>query len=455
MAAKNAGRPFKNAKTHEVLVKALAPNSGLPETAKQSIRAYLAKPVYVPGKRSINSTASLFKPDSAYEDAWGNGWFPVAGHVYTYNLQGYETSHVTYEPDFIQAQSMVKTNYDTGGRVLSTTNYMINMATNSLEPYSLDSARFDQFGNPAYQGSFGWNNGAWENQFEFDIVTTYDAQNRIQSFVESANFGGLSLTLSFDFRGYNADGSPMQALNIMDFAGFIRDSTLLTFHSWHSWFNPEYTKSTLDSQTTQVYRSGDWVDSSRDSYTYSANESTIQTNYLSMPAGGLLQPVTQYTNLIDSHGNATFDAYDSLYNNGTIRVNLSHNEYVNRYNAMDALAQVITLRDNFGSLDSTDRMTYTHFSDVESVKPSLASGINAYPNPFNNSFTVSDFNTQAFTSWQLSDLGGRIVSEGSKGALVGSITVPAAGLSRGMYLLSVSNGNKVLKTIKLVKTESN
>lgn len=81
----------------------------------------------------------------------------------------------------------------------------------------------------------------------------------------------------------------------------------------------------------------------------------------------------------------------------------------------------------------------------------LVKSLNVYPNPIENELTVEVELSQAGQELQyvMTDALGKIVS---KNNLTSSKTVINTGdLDRGIYFLSVTGGNKIIKTIKLVK----
>lgn len=78
--------------------------------------------------------------------------------------------------------------------------------------------------------------------------------------------------------------------------------------------------------------------------------------------------------------------------------------------------------------------------------------ITVYPNPVKD-FLIVDFNAEKLenSSYQLFDGTGRIISKGELKNLKTEINTST--LSSGLYMLSISNGGKNIKTFKIIKNK--
>ena len=72
------------------------------------------------------------------------------------------------------------------------------------------------------------------------------------------------------------------------------------------------------------------------------------------------------------------------------------------------------------------------------------------PNPFTNSFNISLNNKlDGGAQYSLIDLNGRVITQGE--LISKSININVRNIENGIYILKLSNGNKVVDTVKLVK----
>ncbi|MES2387745.1 MAG: T9SS type A sorting domain-containing protein [Bacteroidota bacterium] len=432
--------------------KAASAGSGLPVNVRAKIASLAKMSVGNAGNGRAKSVLAA-STDTVYEDSWSGDWAPANAHVFYHNSMELESEHVIYSPDFSQANEKSTTSYDAAGRVTSVVEYLWDFGQSAFRPASKDTTAYDSFGNKTYEAIYSYDGLTWTPFFENTITNTYNAQGNIQQIVQNANTGfGINIINTFNVKEYGTDGRVMKMQVLSDFGGMFLDSSMVKFSSWHNWVNPLPDFSQPDTIITQTYFMGSWFDIQKDKYEYGSNESVTETTYElndSREMAANWQSVTEY----DALGNVTLSREDSIHADGS-RLLIAHEEHVNRYNAENKLYQTVILREFPGGapLDSVQRFTYGKPEELTAITPHELQGqVKAFPNPFNDKLEIALPAGYYEADYSVSDLSGRIITNGKLAASGNSVTLNTELLNAGFYMLSIKTGNKATQVIKVSK----
>ncbi|PJJ58804.1 T9SS type A sorting domain-containing protein [Hymenobacter chitinivorans] len=310
---------------------------------------------------------------------------PLNRLTYTYNPTGQATTSLTenWVNSAWQNSSQTNWTYDAQGRMLSQTSQTwTNGAWVNTFQYLYG---YDAQGKMTSYSTLTWTNGAWKITSGYQIMTTYDTQNRLTEEMQSnwnstSQVYGPSTRYQYTYSGTSALYSSYVLQTWVNTAwanasratNFIYDTqNRLTYYENQSWSNNAWA---LSSRTTTTYAAGSnnnvtvtqslagtsWVDNSRTTRTYDAQGNQLNF-YVEIWTNNAWQPTS---------GQRYFDAFNS--NNDIIR---------RLYQRVDATNHVFVNANKF--------YYYDYQSFVLAARPgSLAAQVALYPNPASRTATL-------------------------------------------------------------------
>lgn len=345
-----------------------------------------------------------------------------------------------------------------------------NISGSTITPGSKTLYTFNSNNKVTERLVVDWDGSAWVNSFKQTSV--YDANNNETGTTQQTWGAGVWNNSQQVLRTYTA------ANNLSSY----------TRQQWTSgaWANDERTLYNIigDNQwldyTDQDWTGSNWVNTSKGEYTYTVDNKTDMANYFSWN-GSAWDPTYRYSYIYGTNGlksNVTSYQYS-----GSTWVNSSRTLYT--YDSNDYMAsetqqtytagawqnttryQYVTGDEGFNTYNdyytysagawqphSRANIYYEYYDDLSSVGDNpVINNTSVFPNPFLQNTIVSFNNpTDGEVNIKVQSLDGKIVFEKNAYYPGGQqqFLFDAEGLSKGMYLATISNGN-AQTTIKLLK----
>lgn len=382
------------------------------------------------------------------------------------------------------------TTYDANYRITESLNQYYDAGLAAWINQSKRTIVYDAQGNITLDENFNYDSGLsqWVIAFGTQYVYTYNAQNQILTRT-SQNYNTTLSVYENDYREinytYNSYNNPLtwseeewdgaqwvSSANytyVYDVNGFPTsaqmdewDNTTSTFIpaikydnvSWYNW-NGDLDESLIAGLTTLLYNTttSSWDPANRQTITYGANNSKV--TLIEVYENGVFVNSLRSTENIDYQGRTTFyqdETWDNMA--GTWGIDWQ-NANVYTYDVNDNLTQEIyqSWNQNTLALENNLRIDYADFQSFDNTTGIFAQqseALSVYPNPMNESVTISTSGLAEKVSLiQLIDMNG-IVVKSINNPTSTSVEINRDGLTSGCYFVQVKAGATVLATTKLL-----
>ena len=418
-----------------------------------------------------------------------SSWMPLDSSFFAYNSQGLETeksnganattlsnrTSTTYDASFRMTESMDEyydfgtstwvnqqkhsITFDTQGNYTSDEYFSYNIGTSTWE---LNSGNLfvntynglDQILTRTTQ-SYNFSTSAYENDYR-EINYTYNAFGNPTTWIEESWDGTQWVPSTSYIYTYDANGFPIEAEyqqwdDVTSTFIPVERYTNVVWFNWTGNFDDaldQYSLALEYNTTTAT-----WDTLGQYTITYGANNSLVGVDEVYVNSAFVndyrytenIDIQGRTTLIIDENWNTTSSAWEITYENGNVYT----------YDANDNLTQEINL-----SWDPTsmvlvnslrhDYVDFQTFDNTTGLFSNEAASIAVFPNPMNESVTISTAQlNEKVTMIQLVDLNGIVVKtiENINGT---TTEIKRDDLKAGLYFVQVKSGASVLAMTKLL-----